>query len=135
MSPLGVPRAVSVTVTVLGLATVVWALYALFDHPLPGILAGLATVAFSWWRSSRETRPDRDQGARLLLGRRAADVWGAPVVATLLALACVVVALVRDEAAAALPAVPLVLWAVVVALLIRRALQLAEERLADLDAA
>jgi TRAP-type C4-dicarboxylate transport system permease large subunit len=135
MTLLGVPRAVAGTITALGLAAVVWAFYELFDDPLPGILAGVATVAVSWWRSSRETRPDRAEAARVLLGQRAADVWGAPVVATLLAVACVVVAIVGDDPATALPAVPLVLWALVVALLIRRALRLAEERLAELDAA
>jgi peptidoglycan/LPS O-acetylase OafA/YrhL len=113
---------------------VVWAFYDLFDDPLPGIIAGVATVAVSWWRSSRERRPERDEAARVLLGQPAADVWGAPVVAALLAVACVVVAIVRDDPATALPAVPLVLWALGVALLIRRALRLAE-RLADLDAA
>jgi hypothetical protein len=138
MSPLGVPRAVSGTITVLGLAAVVWAFYELFDDPLPGIVAGLAAVAVSWWRSSRETtgtRPDADEAARVLLGQRAVDVWGAPVVATVLALACVVAALVRGDPFAALPAIPLVLWTLVVALLLRRALGLAERRLADQDTA
>jgi hypothetical protein len=138
MNQLGVPRAVALAVTVAGLAAMMWSLAVVLpDGGNAAIVGGgVAVVLIGWHAVTGRRRPDDpDTRARVLLGMRAVDVWAAPVLALVLAAACVVTAVVRHEGPAALPAVPLLLWSVLVALLLRRALRRAGQRLARQETA
>jgi hypothetical protein len=121
------------------LAAIGWALVDLFSwRGLVGLSGALGVGLYTWWTTDAESRATKrrlaaafgsgrnplpsdegeaDRAARAQLGRPSADRWGLPAVLIACAIACGVVAVVRGEAVAALPAVPLVVsaaWATVV---------------------
>jgi nitrogen fixation-related uncharacterized protein len=133
----GVPRPVSLGITGVGLAAGMWGVDVLMpDGGDAAIVAGGVAVVLLLWHAVKDRRQelDADARARVLLAHPATDLWSVPGAAAVLAVACLVAAVVRDDAAGALPAVPLVLWALLAAVLLRRALRLAEQRLAGQDA-
>jgi hypothetical protein len=74
---------------------------------------------------------DVDQAARAAMAGSRMDPWLTPLVALGVAAACAVTAWVRSDSTVALPAVPLMAWAITVFLVMRRAVRLAAWWLAD----
>ena len=145
--------AVRVALMIAAVASILWAGIVLVDRSLVvGALGGLTGVALSVLLTDRSARarervgraavrdhrdpgPDlraeADAQARTILAASALDRWGAPVILVGLAVACAVVALLRDDVTVALPAAPLAVLAVV-ALVVRRRADVAADRwLAD----
>jgi hypothetical protein len=137
-------------------ASTAWALLALLGRSATGgVLGGmLGTVLFSLLdgsspeerravttalREHRDPGPDYraavDREARVLLGTPRFDRWAPPVVLAIVALACVVTAVLRADALVALPAVPLAVLGLVVIGLRRRTDALAYRWLVDPPAA
>jgi hypothetical protein len=125
------------------LCAIGWALVALFGWSgLVGLSGALGVGLYTWWTTDAKSRAtqrrlaaafgadrnplpsdaaEADRAARVQLARPSADRWGAPTVLMALAIACVVVAVLRSKPVVGLPAVPLVICAAVALLVVRQA--------------
>ena len=138
-------------------AVIVWAVAEVFGSPtagLTGLVGALCPLIWTWRSEYRtpamrreqevtaraladhrdpgpEHRAAVDSRARVLLAGPRADEWLPAAFLLALAVACVVAAVVRADGAAAVPAVPLVLAAVLVTVVLRRRLLAASRWLED----
>jgi hypothetical protein len=133
------------------MGSLAWAFGALFDDwvlaialPLGSAVVGVWQARSKWGtrrmvadalREHRDPGPtlreEVDQAARVAAAGSRVDPWLTPLVAVAVAAACTAAAWVRSDPSVALPAVPLVAWAVAVFVIIRRAVRLAAWWLAD----